>query len=307
MPGYITFKRPQAVAIAGGLLVAVTCAFIALATPEVWREPMPEPQGAGQLGLDASGQTAQGGGAGSNMTYHGGPVQHIQKVFTIFWNPSGTPFPVGYQTTVNQFVQDLKDTTYYGIASQYNDSIGRISTTVVYGGTWLDTTNSIPNTSLSYSDLLAEVNRAMAANAWTSGANSYFQVYTPSGVGTSLGSNFCGVHWFANPAVGQIVFPQGGCFMSGPWPNGQTVDAAIDFSAHEILETVTDPLGTAWFSINSSGEIGDLCNFVFGARAVDGSDLTLNGRKYIVQQEWSNADSACVSVYKKVRSQLTSY
>src|SRR5438034_1207461 len=27
------------------------------------------------------------GGALGNMTYHFGPVQHTQKIFTIFWNP----------------------------------------------------------------------------------------------------------------------------------------------------------------------------------------------------------------------------
>jgi hypothetical protein len=80
-----------------------------------------------------------------NMTYHDGPVQHTQKVFTIFWNgpPGGfPPFPTGYQSTINQFVQDLNGSSYYAIASQYNDGTGFISTAVLYGGTWLDTVNS---------------------------------------------------------------------------------------------------------------------------------------------------------------------
>jgi hypothetical protein len=265
-----------------------------------------EPRGAGQLGMDPARGTGRGGAAATNLTYHGGPVQHTQKIYTIFWNPTNNPFPSNYQTTINQFVQDLNGGVYYGIASQYNDSVGRISTDVLYGGTWLDAVNSIPETSLTYSDLLVEVKRAMSANGWTSDANTYFQVYTPSGYGTSLGTNYCGVHWFANPAVGQIVLQPANCAASGPWPNNQIVDAAIDFSAHEIMETATDPLGNAWYSVDSSGEIGDLCVFVFGPRAADGSNITLNGNRYVIQQEWSNANSGCVIGYKKLPGQITS-
>jgi len=227
------------------------------------------------------------------MTYHNGPVQHTQKIFTVFWFPTGNTIPAGYQTTINQFVQDLNGTPYYTIASQYSDTTGNIDTAVLYGGTWLDTTNAFPSSTLSYSDLLAEINRAKVANGWTSDANTYFQVYTPTGIGTTLGSNFCGLHWFANPAIGQILFPQSGCFPGPPYPNNQVVDSAINTSAHEIMETVTDPQGNAWFLGDASGEIGDLCNFNFGSRAIDGSNVTLSGHPYIIQTEWSNAGSAC--------------
>src|SRR5689334_11072551 len=43
-----------------------------------------------------------------NMTFHGGSVQHSQKVYTIFWNPSGPAFVSGYQAAINQFIQDLR-------------------------------------------------------------------------------------------------------------------------------------------------------------------------------------------------------
>ena len=45
--------------------------------------------------------------------------------------------------------------------------------------------------------------------------------------------------------------------------------------------------------MNWAGEIGDLCNFDFGARAGDGSNVTLNGHHYLVQRQWSNAVSGC--------------
>jgi len=203
-----------------------------------------------------------------------------------------TPFPSGYQTTINQFVHDLSFTPYYGIGSQYGDSNGKINPTLTFGGTWLDTTNPLPNTALSSEDLLAEVNRAKAANGWPSDANSYFQIYTPSGIGSTY-SGICGLHYFFNPAFGQILYPQPGCFPGAPYPNNDVADAAINISAHEIIETVTDPQGNGWFFQNSSGEIGDLCAWIFGPRAGDGSNVMMNGHSYVVQMEWSNAISGC--------------
>ena len=253
-------------------------------------EPSPR-AGVTRMLDDPAGTPVNSGGAAGDMTYHGGPVQRNQKVYTIFWNP-GSPFPSGYQQTINQFVQDLNGSPYYAIASQYDDQTGNIGTTLTFGGTWLDTTNPFPETALSFSDLMAEVNRAKAANGWTSDANSYFQIYTPIGITSSV-SGICGLHWFSNPAVGQILFPRSGCIPAGPFPNDAFADPAINVSAHEILETVTDPLGNAWYFQNVSGEISDLCNFSFASRAADGSNVTIGGHRYLAQMQYSNASSSC--------------
>jgi hypothetical protein len=162
----------------------------------------PIPGGIVRMQGDPDSVSIQGAPAVGNMTYHGGPVQHTQKIFTIFWQGNGTPFPSGYQTTINQFVRDLSFTPYYGIGSQYGDAIAKINPTLTFGGTWLDTTNVLPNAALSSEDLLAEVNRAKAANGWTNDANTYFQIYTPAGIGSAF-SGICGLHYFFNPAFGR--------------------------------------------------------------------------------------------------------
>ena len=231
---------------------------------------------------------------GTDMTFHGGPVQHDQKVFTIFWNPTTSPFPAGYQDTINQFVADLDNSDYYGVASQYADFDGNISRHVTFGGTWTDTSTPYPSTALSFGDLLNEVARARTAMGWPADSSSYFQIYTAPGIGSSGGSNLCGLHWFSTAPVGQILYPWSGCFPGGTTPNEAATDAAINVSAHEILETVTDPGGSAWFYNNAAGEIADLCAWQFGARGADGGNITLNGHRYILQLEWSNATSSCV-------------
>jgi hypothetical protein len=65
------------------LTVLVLAAFAAPATAQ-------EPPAAGLVQM--SGSTLNGGAglATGNMTYHGGPVQHVQ-MFTIFWNPGRFP------------------------------------------------------------------------------------------------------------------------------------------------------------------------------------------------------------------------
>ena len=44
----------------------------------------PIPGGIGRMQGDPE-RSIQGAGAAGKMTYHGGPVQHTQKIFTIFW------------------------------------------------------------------------------------------------------------------------------------------------------------------------------------------------------------------------------
>src|SRR5690349_14005509 len=44
-----------------------------------------------------------------DMTWHGGPVMHTNKTYTIFWQPTGyaKPFPAGYMSTIDQYLTDV--------------------------------------------------------------------------------------------------------------------------------------------------------------------------------------------------------
>jgi hypothetical protein len=244
--------------------------------------------------------TATGCGSG-NMTYHGGAVQHSQKIYTIFWNPSGTSFPNNYQTTINQFVQDLNGSSYYAIANQYGDSAGSVSS-ISLAGTWLDNSNALPTSPPATLSIANEAAKAISTNSWTIDDDSLFLVFTPSDI--SGDGTYCGYHSATTLssrrfAFGLILLPQdqpkGTCLLfSSPWPNGQVVDSAISVTAHEMLETATDPFANSgWLLVNGTGEIGDLCANKAGPRDSSGADLQLNGRKYLVQMEWSNAVSDC--------------
>ena len=61
---------------------------------------------------------------------------------------------------------------------------------------------------------------------------------------------------------------------------------------HELQETVTDPLGSAWYD-STGAENADKSAWTFGStfNAPNGStaNLTLGARYYLIQRNWVNA------------------
>ena len=59
---------------------------------------------------------------------------------------------------------------------------------------------------------------------------------------------------------------------------------------------MTDPLGNGWYNQNGAGENGDQCAYTYGTIYSDNSNVHLQGHPYIIQEEWSNADSGFAAV-----------
>jgi hypothetical protein len=175
---------------------------------------------------------------------------------------------------------------------------------------------------LQDSDIQSEVQKIIRANQITPGLNAIFAVFTGAGVqecisaGVCTQNFFCAYHSNAATAAGNPVLylylPQDSSLGSGcsagisTSPNNQiAADQEIEFMSHEFFETVSDPLADglansiAWISDDPSnqsapGEIGDNCNQITGNVESNGSNVSLNGDPYVVQQIWSNDDAACV-------------
>jgi len=85
-----------------------------------------------------------------------------------------------------------------------------------------------------------------------------------------------------------------GCSVAKPSPNGALVDSTADVLSHELIETITDPDGDAWWITNDLdlffAEIGDVCQNATFDYAVS----NLPGRNYEIQPEYSNQAHACV-------------
>jgi hypothetical protein len=186
---------------------------------------------------------------------------------------------------------------------------------------------------LSDNQLQAEVKRFADAQGWPHGPDVEFFLFTASGVGSCYDASdcaydvYCAYHSefdsgstsseyiYANmPWPNQSVNFGGGTFGSdcdgGEHPNGSgsslnalnAADEVLGVTSHESNESITDPLGDAWWVANGSSayfgeENGDLCAWYFPDSAVLGSTATgeynqqIGSGKYFIQGEWSNASS----------------
>ena len=97
-------------------------------------------------------------------------------------------------------------------------------------------------------------------------------------------------------------------------PNARPIaDVVLKAMSHEASETITDPLGNAWWNTSSGNEDGDNCNFYgstvnpnggsnpnafqpyLGGTAATGTlyNQLIHADKYYIQSEWSNGDVNC--------------
>jgi len=132
--------------------------------------------------------------------------------------------------------------------------------------------------------------------------------YAPNGGGTFT---FCAYHSAVNfQDVGIVLYSVepfqnvGGCNVRPGTVNGQTIDSTNSTLSHELIETITDPLGNAWFNVTSNDtfgeEIGDECQLLAiipsGNQFLIFSDPTefrVGKHRYATQPEWSNEDHGC--------------
>jgi hypothetical protein len=259
----------------------------------------------------------------SNLSYHNGPVMHVNHTYTIFWGPSGA-FDPTYVSTIQAYFANVaadsgKTTNVYYSDTQYYDTSGTVSYTSSAADSITDTTAYPPNgctdkaTSICLSDaqLQTEIQHAMSTKGWTGGSDNLFLIFTPKGVGSCAGSscaytNYCAYHsWmgsgssailYANQPYGAQSYSIYTCD-SGQHPNGTDADATLNLVSHEHNEAITDPQGSAWY--DSQGyENGDKCAWRFGTALGTTSSGSYNQvigtGKYYLQQEWSNRSSGCV-------------
>jgi hypothetical protein len=245
------------------------------------------------------------------LQYNGGPVEASgSKNYLIFWEPSGSVVASNYNSALSQFFGDVGGSSLYGVAHQYYQTSGGtnqlIANSASVGGTWTDAT-AYPSSTLQDIDVQNEVLKAIKANGWATGIGSEFFVYLAKGEnecmsGSCSFSTYCAYHGnFASGSstVLYAAMPYAGTDLSGcgiqtgaGTPNGADTDAEISIASHELMETVTDPDLNAWFDATGA-EIGDKCAYTYGPTSSNGSDITINGHPYIVQEEFDNSSLGC--------------
>jgi hypothetical protein len=267
---------------------------------------------------------AGGGGSGGNLSYHGGPVEHTNKVYAIYWVPANYSVDSNYESLINRFFSDVAasngaSSNVYYATTQYYDSVnGNILDSSSFGGSYIDTNPLPPNgcsdsyTSVCVSDtqIQQEIAKDVSAAGWTTSPTTEFFMFTAKGIGSCYSnsscafSQYCAYHshfgsgnsvtLYANMPYADTV--PSACD-AGQHPNNDDADATINVTSHEHNETITDELGNAWYD-KRGYEDGDKCAWNFGTQLGGASgaeyNQVINGHDYELQQEWSNHSSGCV-------------
>ncbi len=272
------------------------------------------------------------------ITNHGGVIMPtVSKIVIIWygnWNQTGTAAKPATDTPAGQ--QIIRDalfgmaaaptasfSNYSGITTAASSSLGAYTQA---GGSFVSKLSSSTlveytqaasstygNTTLTDKSVLALVTaKAKAAPD----ANAIYLVLSSSNIGESSGflTKYCGWHTynatnFGGTAVkyafiGNAAKSLAVCAaQTASSPNGNpAVDAMVSVIAHELEETVTDPLLNAWYD-GSGQENGDMCAWTFGGAQTalsngSYSNVTLptstgTTRPYLLQRALAVSDSKC--------------
>jgi hypothetical protein len=142
------------------------------------------------------------------LLYNGGPIMTSSIAHAIFWAPSGSSFPTGYQALVEQYFNDVAaDSGHagnpYGVAPQYTDTVGgthHANYSVSFAGSITDT-HAYPGITTQchnvqdlnsesaciwddtvHHEIASEVSRVVAANGLPIDNTNIYFVFFPPGV-----------------------------------------------------------------------------------------------------------------------------
>jgi hypothetical protein len=264
---------------------------------------------------------------GSNLVYHGGPVMRSSRTYAIYWLPPGASMGPGYQSTIDRYFADAaadsgSSTNVYSTLTQYFDTTGKIAYKQTFGGSTVDS-RAFPSSGcplygglkrcLTDAQVRAEVRRVAKAKGWKPGFPNAFFLFLPKATGTCFDAagrdcaftDFCAYHGYAGRPSNPTIYANQpyadevppAC-ASGERPNGSDADSTLNAASHEHREMTNDPLLNAWFD-RRGFEGSDKCAYNFGpalGTAPNGEryNQRINGHRYYLQQEWSNASSGCV-------------
>lgn len=244
---------------------------------------------------------------GNGISYHGGPlVLGTANAYYIWYgNWSGN----SALTILQNFISSEGGSPYYNINTTYYDGSGtHISNAIHYAGSTTDSYSQ--GTALSDAQIATIVQSAISSGRLPSDTNGVYFVLTSADVNETSGfcTSYCG--WHTNYAIsgGNIKYSFVGnpdrcpsaCEAQTTSPNGNAgADGMASIIAHELEETTSDALGSAWYDTRGY-ENADKCAWTFGTEstASNGSkyNVTMGGNQYLIQQNWVNASGGYCSM-----------
>jgi len=251
--------------------------------------------------------------ASDNVTYQGGPVARSMTGLLVDWGPdvnsiytnetSGDPGLIKYLASQSGSTGDIG-----GVLAQYMDSSGHNAANLDSYGQQYEITPSVTGTTIYDSqiqtELIDQIGAGHLPHPAGNGLSTIYLVLFPSSDVECADSTHCSANspsdpWFCAYHSGTqlsdgtyvlyAVLPDDTSgAMSTDCGNAPSVfDDQTSYLSHEWSETISDPLGDAWWvndasSPDDGNEIADNCNQI----------MTTEGG-WTVQQLWSNIDANC--------------
>ncbi|OZJ04928.1 hypothetical protein BZG36_02656 [Bifiguratus adelaidae] len=239
------------------------------------------------------------------ISYHGGPIMSgTVNTYIIYYGSWST----NQKSIINAFTTGIGATTWFNIEKTYHDNSGHTcSGPVNLGGTVVD--NYSQGKSLSDNSLPSIVSHAIA-NGLPTDPNGVYMLVTSGDVSETSGfcTQYCGFHTSGTINGANLTYAFSGDATSctsaciapenqSSSPNGDIgVDGLISVYAHELVETISDPYGNAWYDVQGQ-ENADKCAWTFGTEstASNGSkyNIAFGGRQYLIQRNWDAATQKC--------------
>jgi hypothetical protein len=273
----------------------------------------------------------RGGGGGTGISYHGGPVLLTgTNVAAVYWSnatiyqsgpaPGTSGQGASDSSLVGYFLRNLGGSPYFNINTTYtNGGTSHIANVVKYTQYWANKTSAPTGTqTVSDAQMLAMLQSGFNSGVLTYDPNTLYAIFTAGAVnlgGGFGGANFqyCAYHTHGTVTLTGVgsktvlyaAMPYDAAYPSyctaNAAPNGDFgADAEVNTLAHEVEETTTDMLGTAWWD-NRGYENADKCAWNFGSVFSSGgsvANITVGAKKFLVQQNWVNAGSGgCLLKY----------
>jgi hypothetical protein len=242
--------------------------------------------------------------ANNGINYHNGPVMlGTVNIYYIWYGDWGGDNTVDILTDL---AESIGGTPWYNINTSYSSGAGRtlkhVSNSVAYQGSTTDDYSR--GKSLSDDDVRDVVADAITSGRLPKDPNGVYFVLTAKDVDETSGfcTHYCGWHTYDKINGADIKFsfigdvdrcPSGCTRLRYHSPNDNiAADGMASIIAHELSESVTDPLLNAWYT-GKGDENADKCAFTFGdiytAPNGAGANVQWGTRDYLIQQNWVNA------------------
>ncbi len=259
--------------------------------------------------------------SGTGIFYHGGAIiaPSATNVAAIYWSADtiykGQPavgtsgLGSGDGSLVGYFLGHLGGSAYFNINTTYYSGTSHVSNAVNYTQYWATGAPApLPNSSPTDADMIAMLQAGFNTNRLTYDPNTVYAIF--SGAGVNLGGGFitqyCAYHTHGTVTVNGVqrtvlyaamphnIDSPSACTAGRASPNSDAAaDAEVNTLAHEVEETTTDELGTAWYD-GRGYENADKCAWTFGTTFTSGggtANISVGSKNFLVQQNWVNTGS----------------